>query len=261
MARFCPLFSGSKGNSTYIGCSGTGILVDAGVSGKSILAALAGQSIREEEIGAIFVTHEHIDHITGLHAVAARLHLPIYASGQTLEALEALGKLKGLEAHEIGGDPVEIGTLTVSRFATPHDCAGSSGFVVLAPDGRKMAVATDMGCLTEEIQQALLGCDLVMIESNHDVMMLENGTYPYPLKRRILSDTGHLSNARCADFLPELVAAGTTRLVLAHLSRENNHPSVALETARAARTARGFKEAEDYLLTVAPPSGGKSILL
>ncbi|MGI6270011.1 MAG: MBL fold metallo-hydrolase [Candidatus Howiella sp.] len=261
MARFCPLFSGSKGNSTYIGCSGAGILIDAGVSCKAILSTLSARDIRPEEIGALLVTHEHIDHIAGLHAVAAKLHLPVYASGGTLAALEGLGKLRGLEVHELGANPLEIGGMTVSRFPTPHDCADSSGFVVQSPDGRRMAVATDMGCLTDEIRQALLGCDLVMIESNHDVMMLENGTYPYPLKRRILSDTGHLSNARCADFLPELVAAGTTRLVLAHLSRENNHPSVALETARSALTAGGFRETTDYLLSVAPPSGGKAILL
>lgn len=261
MARFCPLFSGSQGNSTYIGCSGSGILIDAGVSGRSVLSKLAERNIRPEEIRALFITHEHTDHIAGLHAVAAKLHLPVYASGQTLAALENLGRLKGLDTHEIGDTQVEIDGLIVSRFPTPHDCDGSSGFVVQSPDGRKMAVATDMGCLTSEIRQALLGCDLVMIESNHDVMMLENGTYPYPLKRRILSDTGHLSNARCADFLPELVASGTTRLVLAHLSRENNHPSVAIETARATLTAGGFQEEKDYLLSVAPPSGGKIITL
>lgn len=261
MARFCPLFSGSKGNSTYIGASGDGILIDVGVSGKALTAMLTERMIDVENISAIFVTHEHIDHIGGLHAVAAKYHLPVYASEQTLATLDEMGKLKNLEVHSINGAPVEIGGMSVSRFATPHDCAGSSGYCVTLPDGSRIAVATDIGHLTDEIKAALVGCDLVMLESNHDVMMLQNGPYPYPIKRRILGDNGHLSNACCAEFLPELVRSGTTRLVLAHLSRENNYPTLAMESARAALTAEGFRENEDYLLSVAPEAGGKLITL
>lgn len=261
MSRFCPLFSGSKGNCTYIGCSGSGILVDAGVSGKAILTMLEEREIAPESIAAIFVTHEHIDHIAGLHAVAAKLGVPVYASAETLETLNSMGKLKNLDARVINGAPAAVGEISVSRFSTPHDCLGSSGFTVTLPDARKVAVATDMGSLTDEIKTSLCGCDLVMIESNHDVMMLQNGPYPYPLKRRILSENGHLSNACCADFLPSLVRSGTTRLVLAHLSRDNNHPAVARETARAALTSVGMTENEDYILNVAPPAGGKMIML
>lgn len=261
MARFCPLFSGSRGNSTYVGCSGQGILIDAGVSGKALTAMLEQKQIDPSEIAAIFVTHEHIDHITGLHAVAAKYHLPVYASRGTLETLDSMGKLNRLEVREMGDTPVEIAGMCVSRFSTPHDCPGSSGFLITTPDERRVAVATDLGHLTDEVKSALLGCDLVMIESNHDVMMLQNGTYPYSLKRRILGENGHLSNASCADFLPELIESGTTRLILAHLSRENNHPSVALETARAALTADGLAENTDYLLCAAPPAGGKTVVL
>lgn len=261
MARFCPLFSGSSGNSTYIGASGEGILIDAGVSGKALTAMLEERRIDPCEIGGLFITHEHGDHILGLHAVAAKYGLPVYASEQTLATLDEMGKLKKLDVHTVADAPVQIGNLTVSRFSTPHDCAGSSGYCVKLPDGSRIAVATDIGHLTDEIRQALTGCDLVMLESNHDVMMLQNGPYPYPLKRRILGDEGHLSNARCSEFLPELVRSGTTRLVLAHLSRENNYPKLALESARAALTAEGFRENEDYILTVAPEAGGKLITL
>lgn len=261
MSRFCPLFSGSRGNSSYIGLSGEGILIDAGVSGKALLSALSEQKISTSEILAVFVTHEHIDHISGLHAVAAKLRIPVYASAQTAGTLENLGKLKNLDVNIIGNEPVQLGNLTVERFSTPHDCDGSSGYKVTLSDGSRIAVATDIGHLTDEIKSALTGCDLVMLESNHDVMMLQNGTYPYPLKRRILSDNGHLSNACCAEFLPELVRSGTTRIVLGHLSRENNYPSLALETARAALTSSGFRENEDYILTAAPQSGGRLITL
>lgn len=260
MARFCPLFSGSKGNATYIGASGEGVLIDVGVSGKALTAMLAQRTIDIAHISAIFVTHEHIDHVSGLHAVAAKYHLPVYASEKTLQTLDEMGKLKNLEVHSIA-DSVTLGGLTVSRFSTPHDCAGSSGYCIDLPDGSRVAVATDIGHLTDEIRTALLGCDLVMLESNHDVMMLQNGPYPYPLKRRILGDNGHLSNACCAEFLPTLVRSGTTRLVLAHLSRENNYPSLALESARAALMAEGLHENEDYLLTVAPEAGGGLITL
>lgn len=261
MSRFCPLFSGSKGNSTYIGSSGEGILIDAGVSGKALTAMLDEKSIDIGEVSAIFITHEHIDHINGLHAFAAKHHLPVYASEQTADTLDKMGKLKNLTVNTVGDTPINIGNMSITRFATPHDCEGSSGYVVTAPDGGKIAVATDIGHLTDEIKSALLGCDLVMIESNHDVMMLQNGPYPYNIKRRILGENGHLSNACCSEFLPELVRSGTTRLVLAHLSCENNYPSLALASARAALMSEGFKEDIDYIISAAPPSGGKLITL
>ncbi len=258
MSKFCALFSGSTGNATYLGCSGRGILIDAGVSAKALLAMLEEKQIDPAGIEGIFVTHEHIDHVNGLHAVAKKLHLPVFASEGTMDALEAVGKLKDLDCCCLGDGPISVAGLQVNRFNTPHDCAeGSSGYTVTAPDGVRMGIATDMGELTEEIKTALLGCNLVLLESNHDVMMLENGPYPYPLKRRILGDHGHLSNASCAAFLPQLVESGTTRIVLGHLSRENNFPDLALASARATLLSAGYIENQDFLLQAAPPSGGK----
>ena len=261
MARVCTLFSGSSGNATYIGSSGCGVLVDAGVSAKALFAALSEQDIDPESIKALLITHEHRDHMSGLHAVAAKLGIPVFASRETLTALDNMGVLNKLEIHETNGENITVDDMSISRFCTPHDCEGSSGYTVCTPDGRMVGVATDIGCLTDEIRGNLLGCDLVVLESNHDVMMLQNGPYPYRLKRRILSDCGHLSNACCSDFLPSLIESGTTRIVLAHLSRENNLPAIAQETARSVLISSGMKENSDYILQVAPPQGGKLIVL
>lgn len=262
MARFVPLFSGSSGNCTYIGCSGGGILIDAGVSAKAITAALAQLELEPSAIQAIFVTHEHIDHVKGLKVFAGKNHIPIYASVKTLEALEAGERYDArTEGRVINGGPVGLAHMQVTRFATSHDCPGSSGYVVETADGRKMAVCTDLGYVSEEVRAALTGCDLVLLESNHDVMMLQNGPYPYPLKRRILSDSGHLSNAGCAAELGGLIQAGATRLVLGHISKENNYPELALASARAALTDGGYKENMDYILQAAPPAGGRMLVL
>lgn len=262
MARFCPLFSGSSGNCTYIGASGGGILVDAGVSAKGITAALEQLEVSPADLQAIFVTHEHSDHVRGLKVFAGKNHIPIYASGLTIEALEAGGLYDSrTEARVINGAPVELPHMRVTRFSTSHDCPGSSGYVVETEDGRKMAVCTDLGYVSDEVRAAITGCDLVLLESNHDVMMLQNGPYPYYLKRRILSDNGHLSNTGCAAELGGLIQAGATRLVLGHISRENNYPALALASARAALTDGGFHENVDYVLCAAPPSGGRMLVL
>lgn len=262
MSRFCPLFSGSSGNCTYIGCSGSGVLIDAGVSAKGITAALEQLELSPSSIQAIFVTHEHVDHVKGLKVFAGKNHIPVYASATTLEALEASERYdQRTEARPINGEAVSLANMRVSRFATSHDCAGSSGYVVETADGRKIAVCTDLGYVSDEVRAAITGCDLVLLESNHDVMMLQNGPYPYYLKRRILSDSGHLSNAGCAAELAGLIKAGATRLVLGHISRENNYPELALASARATLTDGGFKEDLDYLLRAAPPAGGRMLVL
>jgi len=146
---------------------------------------------------------------------------------------------------------VEVNGLLVHNFRTSHDSAEACGYTCEAEDGETFAVATDTGFLTEETKAALLGRDTVLLESNHEVTMLQNGAYPYFLKRRILSDVGHLSNGACADFLPELLQSGTGRFILAHLSRENNTPELAFATAKAAFDAAGAKAGIDYELKVA----------
>ncbi len=263
MARICPLFSGSKGNSYYIGGAGNGILIDAGRSAKQIEGALEDNNIDIKSIRAVFVTHEHSDHIQGLRVFASRHNIKVYASGETLSALDRLGAInEKIDSSVIDKKGTAIENMLVKPFATSHDCAGSVGYTVEMSDGTKIALATDTGIITDEIYEEISGCDAVIIESNHDIGMLMNGIYPYPLKRRILSDCGHLSNDDCSRLLPKLVESGSTRFILAHLSRENNMPVIAESTALFELSKNGMKRNKDFILTVAPPvTNGESILI
>lgn len=252
MARFSSLFSSSSGNCTFMGTSSNGILIDVGVSGKQALAALDCIGVDIKSISAIFVTHEHSDHIQGLRVVASKYSIPVYASEGTLKKLEESGKLcNKFRAEVIPEGGVEAGGLLVKGFRTSHDCAESLGFTVETPDERKLSLLTDTGIVTEEMYKNIEGSDLVLIESNHDVGMLRNGPYTYALKRRILSDKGHLSNLACADLVTRLVEKGTTRVVLGHLSKENNMPQLAYQTSFSALETMGAKEGSDYTMYVA----------
>lgn len=254
MARFCPLFSGSAGNSIYIGNSDGGILVDIGKSAKQTEAALFNIGVDPDSINAVFVTHEHSDHISGVRVFASKHHSKVYATGGTLSVLEANGVLNGrFKYEEISENGNEAGSLFITAFKTSHDSADSCGYKIDCSDSRKIAVATDLGEMTDEVMETIIGCDLVLLESNHDVMMLQNGPYPYPLKQRILGRCGHLSNECCAQAAVKLIENGTTRLFLGHLSRENNLPQLAFQTTYSALSECGAKENVDYILKVAQP--------
>lgn len=263
MARFCPLFSGSSGNSYYIGSAEEGILIDAGRSAKQMDAMLVNCGVHAESIKAVFVTHEHGDHVRGLRVFASRHHLPVFTSPGTLEALDSMGCLDPrFSAGVIGGEGMECAGLYIKPFHTSHDSAESVGYRVELRDGRTVAVSTDLGYMSDEVRSELTGADLVVLESNHDVGMLQNGPYPYPLKRRILSRTGHLSNEACSAELCGLVRSGTTRLVLAHLSAENNTPELAFQTSLCSLRLSGMDLEKDFMLCVAPRenTAGKTIL-
>ncbi len=261
MSRFCPLFSSSSGNCSYVGYGDSGILVDAGVSCKNILSALCDRDIDPASIKAVAVTHEHSDHIKGLKVLVKKLKIPVMASRPTLIALNEHGALPdGCEIIEAEGGAV-FDDIAVCRFATSHDCKGSSGYTFSLPGDQKFAVCTDLGYISDEVRENLLGCDLVMLESNHDINMLKNGPYPFYLKERILSDCGHLSNGQCASLLPELIKTGTTRFVLAHLSQHNNLPTLAKTASVATLMETGAKEQLDYILYVAPKEGGRILAL
>ncbi len=261
MARFCSLFSSSSGNSTYVGSGSTGVLIDAGVSAKRLTAALTQRDIAPESLAGIFVTHSHIDHVNGIRVFASKYGTTVYGTAGTLREMEEAGILNGkFKAEVIATDGMEIGGLFVKPFATPHDTAESCGFTVTMPDERRAAVATDIGHMTNEIMNAIVGCDLVMLESNHDVGMLQNGPYPYYLKRRILSPRGHLSNEACAQAAAQLVERGTTRLFLGHLSRDNNMPQLAWQTTYAALCEIGAQAERDYILNVNPIENTEDIV-
>lgn len=255
MARFCPLFSSSSGNAMYIGCADGGLLIDAGMSAKQLEIALHNIGVSPEHIRTIFVTHEHNDHVKGLRVFASRYGTRVMATEGTLTALDEFGHLTDkFTAEVLPENGTETATMLVKSFKTSHDCRETCGYTVTLTDGRKIGVATDLGVMTGEVQNALTGCDLVLLESNHDVGMLENGPYPYYLKRRILSDRGHLSNLVCAETVKTLVENGTTRLFLGHLSRENNLPALAYQTSLAALSEIGAKENADFILKVAAPA-------
>ncbi len=255
MARFFTLASGSSGNSAYVGSSEAGILVDAGISCRSILAGLDAQRVPLEQIQAIFITHEHIDHIRGLKVLMKRLQVPLFASEPVLEFLAANDAVPaGTRLEPINGESVPVAGMRVSSFRTSHDSIHSLGFRIETADDRRIGICTDLGFVSDEVRRNLSGCDLVLLESNYEPAMLMNGRYPYYLKKRIAGQKGHLSNEDCAAFLPELVRTGTSRIVLAHLSKENNHPDLAYQTAFSGLCNSRMAMGEDYILSVAKRS-------
>ncbi len=252
MARFCSLFSSSSGNCAYIGSSQGGVLIDVGVSAKKTADALREIGVDPNSIAAIFVTHEHADHINGVRVFAERHGVKVYSSEGTMRGMEQAGAVTPKMITDIiPSSGTEAGGIFIRPFRTPHDSLESTGYTLVTPDGKRIAVATDIGRITDTVMDAIHGCDLVLLESNHDVGMLKNGPYPFFLKERILSDYGHLSNESCAETAVKLMESGTTRFVLGHLSKENNMPALAYETTRAAMRMAGATENLDYLLSVA----------
>lgn len=263
MARFCTLFSGSSGNSFYIGSGNTGVLVDAGRSAKQLENALKSNELDISTIKAIFITHEHSDHIKGLRVFASRYNVNVYTSAGTLKALKRLDVLNEKFGYSvIDQSGVHIDGMSIYCFRTSHDSSESVGYIINTADGKKIVIATDIGFMSDTVREAICGSDLAVIESNHDIHMLQNGAYPYYLKRRILSTKGHLSNDACAKELPDFVRAGTKRFVLAHLSGENNIPELAYETSMCSLRQAGMKKDIDFKLYVAPKEniGGSSIV-
>lgn len=262
MSRFCPLFSSSKGNCTYLGCSDAGLLIDAGASAKAILCALEQENIDKEEIKAILITHSHTDHVNSLKRLGTILSVPLIMSQDTAKTLAHADKLpKGAQIIDADASEILVAGMRISSFCTSHDCIGSRGYTVQMPDGIKIAVCTDLGFVSDEVRSAISGAQLVMLESNHDITMLQKGPYPPELKNRILSDCGHLSNIACAAELPALIKNGTTRIVLAHVSQDNNLPTVVRSCAIASLMENGYVENRDFILYVAPQKDGKMLTL
>ncbi|KNZ41947.1 MBL fold metallo-hydrolase [Acetobacterium bakii] len=259
--KFCSLYSGSSGNSLFISNNETKLLVDAGLSGIKIQNALKTIGENPSEICGILVTHEHSDHIHGLGVLSRRFDLPIYANQETWDAMaDGLGKIAPHNMRTFDFEQAfSLMDFEIKAFKTSHDAVASAGFSI--NNGKKrLGIATDSGLITTEMMETLPGCDLVVLESNHDPSMLEAGRYPFYLKQRIKSDFGHLSNEIAAKTALELVKTGTKKLVLAHLSEENNYPLLAYETTACILTGAGVVLEKDVTLCVAKRSGVSEII-
>lgn len=252
MIRFCTLFSSSSGNSIYISDGRTNILVDAGVSASKIVNSLGELGVCPESIDAILVTHEHSDHVSGIGVLTRKYGIPVYANDSTILGFSHGGSAPIPECVKslTSGEETAIGSLVVRPFRTPHDSRESVGYTVTSGDV-KIAVATDTGCVTKPLLTALAGSYAVLIEANHDETMVKEGMYPYPLKRRILSDSGHLSNDNCAWLATQLALWGTKHIAIGHLSENNNTPEKAYDAVHKRLSENGFKVGEDVFLTVA----------
>ena len=234
MSEIYSLFSSSKGNACLIRNGRDLFLIDAGVSAKRIRAAMALVGFRPEELSAVFITHEHCDHIGGLDTLAKQVGMPIYAPTACYSALA--GRCPSAEPFlhaNDHGNVIELEQTRIVAVKTPHDACGSVGFRIDL-GGELLAYFTDIGHLSQKVVSAMAGCRRVVIESNHDLEMLWDGPYPEPLKERIAGDFGHLSNEKCAELLPHLTNYGTERILLAHLSEENNTPELARFAAEKA---------------------------
>lgn len=241
--RFCSLCSGSTGNATFVEAAGVRLLVDAGVSCKRIVSLLAEIGVSPRELDAILITHEHSDHIRGVQVLSKKYDLPVFANAACWRAMQAhLLEVTPKNRRVFESDTAFfLGGLRILPFTIPHDAAHAVAYV-LEGDGHRVAVCTDVGHIDERILDRLSGVEAMLFEANHDVDMLMAGSYPYELKRRILSADGHLSNDACGAALLRLHELGLRYVVLGHLSRENNAPELALVAVRACLEANGVTE-------------------
>lgn len=251
MDAIYPLFSSSKGNSVFIGNSHRGILIDCGVSFKRLDAAMKRNGLEMSAVKAVFITHDHSDHIKGLPVLTKKYSLDVYSQGGTLRKLIRENYIsQNSQALEIDIS-TELFDMKVTAFDTPHDSEQSCGYRVDFEDGSSCAVCTDLGCVTESVKKAINGAGTVLLEANYDDDMMMFGPYPKYLKQRIFSERGHLSNYASAEQALKLLENGTRNIILGHLSQENNTPELAEKTV--CDRLDGFVRNRDYTLQVAKP--------
>jgi phosphoribosyl 1,2-cyclic phosphodiesterase len=238
MKGLCPLASGSKGNSIYIGTGFTKLLIDVGLSAKAILARLCDIGVSIEEIDAILITHEHIDHIRGLQVLATRYNIPVFANSDTAKAIMALcdGPIKFKIFST--GEPFEYGGIEIHPFSIQHDAVDPVAFT-FAFDGIKVGVCADLGFATTLVQSRLMQCDYLYIEANHQPEMVHASPRPMVYKQRVLSRQGHLSNDECADLVSKVMHKDLKHIFLAHLSSECNAPELAVSILRKMLDSKG----------------------
>lgn len=235
MMELCSIASGSSGNCICVGSDDCHILIDAGISGKRIEEGLNSIDLKSEELQGILITHEHVDHIAGLGVLARRYGIPIYATEGTIGAIKntkSVGKIEDDLFHVITpGMDFSIGDLDIESIAISHDAADPVAYKIRCQE-KTAAIMTDLGKYDDHIVEKLKNLDVLLLEANHDVRMLQAGSYPYPLKQRILGDRGHLSNELSGQLLGEVLHDNFKTVILGHLSKENNYPELAYETVR-----------------------------
>lgn len=233
--ELCSIASGSSGNCIMVGADNCHLIIDAGISGKRIEQGLNSLGHKTSEMQGVLVTHEHIDHISGLGVIARRYGLPIYTTEGTKQAIlstKAVGKIDESLFHVITPDQeFTVGELEIEPVRISHDAADPVAYIV-KKDGRSAGVITDLGKYDDYIIDKMQGLDVLLLEANHDVNMLQMGPYPYPLKQRILGDRGHLSNELSGQLLGKILHDKFQEVVLGHLSKENNYAELAYETVR-----------------------------
>lgn len=226
----CVLSSGSKGNAIYVTGGSTSILIDAGLSGVEIERRLASRNIEPDSLDAVLVSHEHSDHIQGVGVLARRFSLPVYISKKTEIAASQIGNVEHIRHFECGTS-FQIKDLIFHPFSVSHDAKDPAGFTV-GQNGSKIGIATDLGHSTSMVKDHLKDCSLLVLEANHDIDMLIEGPYPWPIKQRIRSRTGHLSNESTKKLLKEILHDKLEYVVLSHLSEVNNTPHKALSVIK-----------------------------
>ncbi len=253
MVKFQSFLSSSSGNATYVTDDATHILIDCGAPIKYIEKCLLRLGVLPEALSGVFITHAHTDHIACAGSLSKKYNLPVFATEETFSlAGRYLCNINRKLARIIApGDDIIIGDMVVHVFPIPHDIKGAVSYTVCDKES-KFGIATDSGHISEEILKNLTGCESVIVEANHDVNMLLKGPYPYPLKRRILSDSGHLSNALCGELCVNLAKNGTKSFWLGHLSEKNNLPDIAYNQVHKILTENGYSIGTDVALNVIP---------
>ena len=252
MAQFTTLYSGSSGNCALFEEDGKALLIDMGRSARCTKTALASLGLSPESLGAILITHEHSDHVSGLKVFLKHHRVPVYASEPTLNELIRQQLIpEDALLIPIDGETIDIAGFGVCAFPTSHDAVDCHGYRIESAKGKTLAIATDLGYVSDEVLANLYLADIVALESNYDHHMLMTGNYPYYLKRRIASKSGHLCNEESAQTVTRLVQSGCRRIHLCHLSRENNLPELAMQSVRAALLQAGAVPEHDCVVRAA----------
>jgi phosphoribosyl 1,2-cyclic phosphodiesterase len=238
--RILPLGSGSRGNSTLVEAGGTRVLVDAGLSARALTRRLESVGVAPDTLSAIALTHEHSDHAAGAERLSNRHGVPLVCSQATLDALDRSHRHFADWFELLDGQELDLGGIGISAFPIPHDAAKPVGFVLRA-GGIRIGIATDLGHATTLVVERLRGCEVLMIESNHDERMLRDGPYPWYLKQRVAGRMGHLSNGDTAELIRAVAGPDCRALLLAHLSERNNTPELARASAALALEAVGAR--------------------